>query len=423
MPAAHQDGQVTSALLRQREFLAGQLDATDPLVAEPGPTLIRAALAQRQYEAMTKAGAAKAPGLVEINMADMTELLNHAVTTDLDVRERLVWFWANHFTVSARAGGWALGLSGCFIHDAIRPYVTGRFVDMLMAVMIHPAMIWYLDNWGSTGPNSPDGLALHRGLNENLAREFLELHTLGAGSGYTQHDVTTFAAMLTGRSMDMHRDTPGYVYRPRSHEPGPKTFMGRTFQEGFAGCDAALAFIAGHHATHRHVATQLVRHYVTDTPPPACVDHVAAVLRDTDGDLKKAMLAIFGLPEAWQPLTKFQAPADYVVSVHRALRLELEPSPRLLDATDTLGQHFMDAMLPNGWPDTAADWVSGEAILKRADWAMTQVSRPGAPTADSVIAATLGELCCDTTRAAVARCPNPAEALATVFVSPEFLRR
>jgi uncharacterized protein (DUF1501 family) len=179
-----------------RQWLAGQLDATDPLVAEPGPTLIRAALAQRQYEAMTKAGAAKAPGLVEINMADMTELLNHAVTTDLDVRERLVWFWANHFTVSARAGGWALGLSGCFIHDAIRPYVTGRFVDMLMAVMIHPAMIWYLDNWGSIGPNSPDGLALHRGLNENLARECLELHTLGAGSGYTQHDVTTFAAML-----------------------------------------------------------------------------------------------------------------------------------------------------------------------------------------------------------------------------------
>jgi uncharacterized protein (DUF1800 family) len=135
------------------------------------------------------------------------------------------------------------------------------------------------------------------------------------------------------------------------------------------------------------------------------------------------MLAIFHLPEAWQPSTKFQAPAEYVVSVQRALGLPLEPDSRLLNATADLGQHFMDPILPNGWPDTAPDWVTGEAILKRADWAMTQTRRPGAPAADSVIATALGNLCSDTTRAAVARCPNPAEALATVFVSPEFLRR
>jgi uncharacterized protein (DUF1800 family) len=406
-----------------RQWLASQLDAPDPLLAQPGPTIIRATLADRNYKAMTKTGETHAPGLSDIYQADMTAILQHAVTTDLSVRERLVWFWGNHFTVSARAGGWALGLAGCFLHDAIRPHVTGRFVDMLKAVMLHPAMLWYLDNWLSVGPNSPEGLARHQGLNENLARECLELHTLGVDSGYTQRDVTAFAAILTGRTMDMSGDTPGYVYRPDTHEPGPKSFMGHTVPDGFAGSEAVLEFVASHSATHRHIATQLMRHYVADTPPENCIDHIQKVLKATNGDLKQAILAIFDLPEAWQPSTKFQAPAEYVVSVQRALGLPLEPSARLLNATDDLGQHFMDPILPNGWPDTAPDWIAGEAILKRADWAMTQASRPGAPTADRVMATALGNRCSATTRAAVGRCPNPAEALATVFISPEFLRR
>jgi uncharacterized protein (DUF1800 family) len=353
----------------------------------------------------------------------MTALLQNAVMTDLPVRERLVWFWGNHFTVSGRAGTWALGLLGCYLHDAIRPHVTGRFADMLKAVMVHPAMLAYLDNWLSVGPNSPDGMAHHQGLNENLARECLELHTLGAGSGYTQQDVTVFAAILTGRSLDMGTETPGYVYKPKAHEPGRKIFMGRSIPEGFAGSEAALEFIADHPATHRHLATQLVRHYVADDPPAGCISRVETVLKETHGDLKQAMLAIVELPEARQPLTKFLAPAEYVVAVQRALGLPPELGFRLLATTADLGQHFGDALLPNGWPDTAADWISGEAILKRADWAMTQASRPGAPPAEAVIAATLGDVCSDQTRTAVGRCANHAEALATVFVSPEFLRR
>jgi uncharacterized protein (DUF1800 family) len=405
-----------------RQWLRAQLDAPD--TAQPGPTIMRAVLAQRNYDALIKAGATHAPGLSEIYQADMTALMQLAITTDFSVRERLVWFWGNHFTVSARAGTWALGLLGCYLHDAIRPHVTGRFVDMLKAVMRHPAMLAYLDNWLSVGPNSPDGRAQHKGLNENLARECLELHTLGVGAGYTQHDVTAFAAILTGRSIDMGGDTPGFVYHLRAHEPGRKIFMGYSVPEGLTGAEDVLDFIADHPATHRHLATQLVRHYVADDPPDRCVSHVETVLKDSRGDLKQAMLAVFDLQEAWQPFTKFRAPAEYVVAVQRALGLPpTDPAGHLLATTHDLGQHLGDALLPNGWPDTASDWISGEAILKRADFAMGQSGRPNAPRADDVIAAALGDDCSATTRASVASCPNPIEALATLFVSPEFLRR
>jgi uncharacterized protein (DUF1800 family) len=264
---------------------------------------------------------------------DMEAALRHAVVTDLPVRERLVWFWANHFTASARAGGYVFGLNGAYIAEAIRPHVTGRFADLLKAVMRHPAMLYYLDNWLSYGPDSVMGKRLHRGINENLARECLELHTLGVDSGYTQQDVTTFALILTGRGIDMDAPDPGFVFRADVHPPGPKTFLGRTFPEGFDGSEAALDFMADHPATHRHIATQLVQHYVDDTPPPACVARVEAVLRETHGDLKQAMLTIIDMPEAWQPLTKFRAPADYVVAVLRALELPEQPGQPIFAAT------------------------------------------------------------------------------------------
>jgi uncharacterized protein (DUF1800 family) len=153
------------------------------------------------------------------------------------------------------------------------------------------------------------------------------------------------------------------------------------------------------------------------------VASVAAVLTDTDGDLKQAMLTIIAMPQAWIPLTKFRAPAEYVVAVQRALDLPAEPGHRLLGATADLGQPFMGPLLPNGWPDTASDWISGERLLKRADWAMTQATRQGAPPADSVATNTLADVCSQTTRAAYTSRSNPAEALATILASPEFMRR
>jgi uncharacterized protein (DUF1800 family) len=353
----------------------------------------------------------------------MTAALQYAAITDLPLRERLVWFWTNHFTVSARGGPWPFGANGAYVQEAIRPNVTGRFADLLKAVMRHPAMLDYLNNTGSVGPDSPTGRAHRMGINENLARESLELHTLGIQSGYTQKDVTAYAEMLSGRQMRKDVDSAGFVFRADMHEPGPQTLMGHTFPEGFVGSEDALEWLADHPATRRHIATKLVRHFVADAPPPACVARVESVLADTGGDLTQAMLAIIAMEEAWQPLTKFRTPAEYIIAVQRALDLPFQQGHALLDATQDLGQPFRNPVLPNGWPDTAADWISGEAILKRADWAMTQASRPGAPAADAVADATLGDLCSDTTRAAIKAAATPAEALATLFVSPEFLRR
>ncbi len=404
-------------------WLLSQLDAADPLLSANGPTIANAVRVQHQFDAARKAGGSPTYGMANIFGEEMTAAIRHAATTDLPVRERLVWFWSNHFTASARAGGWNFGFDGAYIRDAIRPHVTGRFTDMVKAVMRHPAMLIYLANDTSVGPNSPVGRERQRGLNENLARECLELHTLGVHGGYSQKDVTTFAAVLTGRSVSLDDTAPGFVFKADTHEPGPKTMLGQTFPEGLEGSEAALAFIAAHPATHRHIATQLACHFVADTPPEPCIAGVAAVLDRTHGDLRQAMLTIIAMPEAWQPLTKLRAPAEYVVTVLRALDLPGEPGTHEFEATQDLGQPFMSPLLPNGWPDTAPDWLSGEALLKRADWAMIQASRSGAPAAQAVADATLGALCSASTHAAIKACPTPAEALATLFASPEFIRR
>src|SRR3954463_13179806 len=207
----------------------------------------------------------------------------HATTTETPFRERLVWFWSNHFTVSIRRGQ-CLGLAGAFVREAIRPHVTGRFQDMLLAVMRHPAMLLYLDNAGSTGPDSVVGRRGKRGINENLARECLELHTVTPAAGYAQADVVQLAHVLTGWSLE-RRDNPGYRFRPNLHQPGDKTLLGRSFPEGEAGGETALRFLADHPATHRHLATKLVRHFVADAPPSDAVRAVEAALRDRGGDL------------------------------------------------------------------------------------------------------------------------------------------
>jgi uncharacterized protein (DUF1800 family) len=404
-------------------WLLSQLEAPDPILSEQGPTIPNAISVQNRYDEARKAGGSPIYGMANLFGDEMTAVIQHAATTDLPVRERLVWFWSNHFTASARAGGWNFGFAGAYIREAIRPHVTGRFTDMVKAVMRHPAMLVYLANDSSVGPNSPIGLKQHRGLNENLARECLELHTIGVHGGYTQRDVTVFAAVLTGRTVTYDGDTPGFVFKADMHEPGPKTFLGHSFPEGLEGSEAALEFVAAQPATHRHIATQLVQHFVADAPPDHCVAAVAAELDRTHGDLKQAMIVIGGMPEAWQPLTKFRAPGEYVVAVLRALDLPPEPGTLVFSATQDLGQPFMGPLLPNGWPDTIDGWLSGEALLKRADWAMTQASRSGAPTAEAVATATLGDLCSAPTRAAINACPTPAEALATLFASPEFMRR
>ncbi len=267
-------------------WLTQQVEAPDPAPfdARLPTTADGLTVAREQFKLALPSGASLIKPLFEQDVLAQTGQL---LTTAAPFRERLVWFWANHFTVSTRQGGTS-AVIGPYIREAIRPNVTGPFFGMLLAVMRHPAMLMYLDNNNSFGPGSAAGKAQKRGLNENLARECLELHTVSPAAGYTQEDVTEFARVLTGWSIDYQRLFPGWLFRPGAHEPGMKTVMGRHFAEGEAGGIAALQFLASHPATHRHLAAKLVRHFVSDTPAPEAVRTIEGVLRDTDGDLGAA---------------------------------------------------------------------------------------------------------------------------------------
>ena len=245
-----------------------QLSGPDPLrLANPPTTAAGLAALREDRENRPPPGQSRGRALFR---QDAAAQLGNALTTPSPFRERLVWFWTNHFTVSLRRGDVRRG-GGAFVEEAIRPHVTGRFVDMLLAVMRHPAMLLYLDNVASVGPNSPAGQRGKRGLNENLARECLELHTVSPAAGYTQADVTNFARVLTGWSIDLRGDPPGFRFRPFAHEPGEQIVMGRRFPPDEAGGVAALRFWR---TIPRRIAswpTKLVRHFVADDPPADAV--------------------------------------------------------------------------------------------------------------------------------------------------------
>ena len=349
--------------------------------------------------------------------------LQNALTTAAPFRERLVWFWTNHFTVSVR-GGVAAGACA-FIEEAIRPHVTGRFEEMLFAVMRHPAMLRYLNNAGSVGPDSPAGQRGKRGLNENLARECLELHTVSPDAGYTQADVTAFAKILTGWSIDLRGDPPGFRFRPFAHEPGEQVVMGRTFPPGEEGGVAALHFLANHPSTHRFLARKLVQHFVADDPPPDAVRQIEGVLRDTRGSLWAASIALTKLDAAWPPGTKLRTPQEFVVASLRALDLppEQQETVNLQGILAGLGQPFMNAPQPNGWPDRASDWAAPEAMMRRVDWAYAVAGRVGTRDVAELAETSLGPLLRAETLQAVQRAGSRRDALALLLTAPEFQRR
>jgi len=404
-----------------RAWLRAQLQDPDPALAAPISSTLAALEAHRlDREMRPMEGQTVREEL--LRRADTAIAMRILAETDSPFRERLVWLWANHFTVSVHNGG-VRALVLPYVQEAIRPHVTGRFADMLHAVIRHPAMLWYLDNQESAGPDSPAGLRAHRGLNENLARECLELHTIGAAAGYTQADVTEFAKVLTGWSVDMGTASPGFAFMPERHQPGPKTIMGMTFPEGEAGGDAVLTWLGNHPLTFRRVAERLVRHFVADRPAPADVKRIADVLHETHGNLRAAVLALLDLPGAWQPLTKLRSPADFVVASVRALDLPEQDRPEMAGLMSHFGQPLLSAPLPNGWPDTAADWADGEMLLRRADWAIGIAGKHPTIDPQALAAASLGDLLGDANRLAIQRAASRRDAVALALAAPEFQRR
>ena len=409
-----------------RDWLARQLDGPDPALATPGTTTqdgILAFRAQRALRAEKKPATPPANPVQDLFRADAAAAFDTLLTTQTPFRERLAWFWLNHFTVSVRAGQ-VPALAGAYLREAIRPHVTGRFADMLKAVIHHPAMLAYLDNATSVGPDSPAGKRQKRGLNENLARECLELHTITQAGRCTQTDVTSFASLLTGWSIDLESEPPGFRFRPLTHQPGPKTLLGHTFPEGQQGGLQALDVLATHPATYRNLATKLARHFIADTPPQSAIAALETTLNRTDGDLKATALTLIDLEAAWTPLTNLRTPFDYVIAVLRARDLPQPNRPPAINAVlGGLGQALHNAPFPIGWPDTAADWSAPEAMLRRIDWAYTVASRAKsldpAATADNA----LGPLLPPATRAQIAQAGSQREALTLLLAAPEFQRR
>jgi uncharacterized protein (DUF1800 family) len=362
--------------------------------------------------------------------AEALARIQRASVADCGFAERLVMFWSNHFCISATKGELARIWAGSFEREAIRPYVFGRFGDMLHAVEQHPAMLFFLDNQQSLGPESRAGENRKRGLNENLAREIMELHTLGVGSGYSQDDVTSLARIITGWTFagrEGKLGAPGsFVFNANAHQPGPQRLLGKIYpSDGVAQGEAALADIARHPATAKFIATKFARHFVADDPPPALVARLRDVFIKSDGDLAALSMALVDSSEAWQaPLTKVRSPYEFLVASGRLMgRVPEDPGP-YLNGLNVLGQPLWSPSGPNGFADTNAAWAAPEGMKLRLDIAAQTASRLG----DSIDPRDLLELVAadaasSETRRTIERAESRQQALALLLMSPEFQRR
>lgn len=433
-----------------QRWLLGQFDRYDPLPdpwrARPRTSALLQAYEDRQRALRALPEGERQAARMELQRGAREEYLASvgartasALQTGTPFVERLVHFWSNHFAVSVDKGFQVAGLAGALEADAIRPHVLGRFEDMLLAVAQHPAMLLFLDQANSIGPASMAGhrLAernpnLRRGLNENLAREILELHTLGVRSGYTQADVTEFARALTGWSIAGGPGVPAadpaasFQFRPALHEPGPRTVMGRSYAEpGEAQARAILHAAATAPATARHLATKLARHFGADDPPPALVQRVADACERSGGDLPALYRALVQSPEPWRLTSaKFKTPWEWGVSSLRGLGTRELPGPQVANLMNQLGQPVWRPGSPAGWDDIAASWAAPDALVRRVEVAQRFAAKAGDLVDARALAPRLlpGALS-DATATAIARAESPASGLALLLVSPEFLRR
>jgi len=402
----------------------GALTAPDPNMASA------AAIGQRPLERLKAERRAAQRPLRDAVAAEILARAHLAATTPAPFRERWALFWFNHFTVSTAKPAAAV-LVGPFEREAIRPHVFARFEDLLYAASTHPAMLMYLDQERSTGPDSPGGLRRNAGLNENLAREIMELHTVGADSGYTQADVTEFARALTGYSIGIPRDGGELagrpLYRPQLHEPGARTVMGRRYPDtGQAQARAILADLAASPHTADHIARKLAVHFVADDPPAALTARLRSAYLESGGDLAVVATALVDAPQAWdRPPTKFKRPYEFVISSYRiAGAAPGDADHEVIQPLTAMGERPMAAPQPNGWSEQAGDWMAPDAIVKRLNWSAAFAAAHAPTDAPIQVAdAALGARLTPQTRLAVMRAETRPQALTLLLMSPEFQRR
>lgn len=354
-----------------------------------------------------------------------------AENTDASFSERWVRFWSNHFTV-AITQPLILPLVGPYEREAIRENAFGSFRDLLQATSFHQAMLVYLDNIRSFGPNTRIARNRDIGLNENLAREILELHTLGVDGGYSQTDVTEFAKALTGwtiKSPPLARSDFGAVtFQSRLHEPGARTILGQRISDGEDQASAVLDMVAVHPSTAQHISIKLARHFVADEPPQSAIDTLARTFLDTGGDLTELARAVIDLDAAWgEEQVKFKSPDELLVSTARLVGSRNtfgRTGGTAGDIFQSLGQVPFYAPSPEGWPDTASEWAGPDAIMKRLDWANLVAQRvPGNFTPERFLDEGLGPLAQADTHLAISRAESAVQGLTLAIMSPEFQRR
>ncbi|MBJ7501579.1 MAG: DUF1800 domain-containing protein [Sphingopyxis sp.] len=368
-----------------------------------------------------------------------------AIATPTPFAERLVHFWANHFAISADKQT-VVGFAGNYENEAIRPHVMGKFADLLTAAVHHPAMLLFLDQAQSFGPDSAFATRVRSrgnrqvpGLNENLAREIMELHTLGVRTGYTQADVTSFAKVLTGLTVAglgrgvgqrlMPADArPGEtLFVERLHQPGAQTILGKRYdQPGAKQAEAVLRDLAVHPATARHIATKLARHFTGDEPPAKLVDRLAQDFEKTGGDLSSLYRTLVASPEPWSAESAmFKSPWDWTVSMLRALRTPgLGQRQNIAAMFTQLGQPVWRPGSPKGYDDMVATWAGSAALMQRVELASRIAGRIGdRADARRLAPLVLADALTPETSQAIARADSPGQGLAMLFASPAFLRR
>lgn len=362
----------------------------------------------------------------EIYLGEAKARLEAALAAEIGFAERLVWFWSNHFCVSADKA-LVRPIAGAFEREAIRAHVLGRFGDMLLAVESHPAMLIYLDNARSIGPNSVAGQRQRRGLNENLAREILELHTLGVRSVYSQNDVTNFAKIITGWTLVPPRQDAerggAFSFNPRMHEPGAHAMIGNRYADvGVEQGRRVLADLARHPATASHIARKFARHFIAEQPAPALVERLSKQFLDTGGDLKALAKALVASDEAWQePRLRFKRPSEWLVGALRAVGARPPDARPIVQALNLLGEPLWRPPAPNGFADDNATWLDG--LSQRLDIANQIARRSADADPKAVFEQTIAPIATEDTRRAIARAESRPQALALLLMAPEFQRR